>query len=134
MNIRFSYLYRDGANYKNYGDIVYHNPHERSLSEIDKKIKQHLINGLWFVATHWGLEDLYFAEYGWDEKVDHTWHEFIEVTETPEGPCSRSIEDLLSSINQTKVRGQEFRSISALRPSHINAANNRLIHRTKCGE
>jgi len=80
MNIKFSYLYRDAGNYKNYGEVVFANPDNVSIEEIETVIKSKLIEGQWFVAKEWGVPDLHFEK--WDEELDHGWHEFENVTYT----------------------------------------------------
>ena len=66
MNIKFSYLYRDGANYKQFNKIVFNNPTNLTLLEIEAAINAKLIDNQWFVAIDWGLPDLHFKEYTWD--------------------------------------------------------------------
>ena len=50
MNLKFSYLYRDGANYKNYNEVIFSNPNSRPVGEVDAIIKEGLIDRTWFVA------------------------------------------------------------------------------------
>lgn len=49
-NIKFSYLYRDGANYKKYDNVIFANPENIDLSELDILIKSKLIDKTWFYA------------------------------------------------------------------------------------
>lgn len=81
LNIKFSYLYRDGANYKNHRFIILNNPTNVALAELESIIHQKLIDGTWFYADKWNLPDLHFS--AWDNEIDHTWHEFdaIEFTD-----------------------------------------------------
>lgn len=39
MNIKLNYLYRDGANYKQYNQVIFANPNHRSLREIESIIR-----------------------------------------------------------------------------------------------
>ena len=80
MNIKFSYLYRDAGNYKNYGEVVFHNPNDLSFKEIEGLIRSKLIEGQWFVVKDWNLPDLHFDRY--DEDLDHGWHEFEGISYT----------------------------------------------------
>ena len=82
MNIKFSYLYRDGANYKYFNEVVFSNPNEIPLEKIDAIIRANLIDGCWFVAKEWNLPDMHYKEYAWDNDIDHGWHEFEFVEET----------------------------------------------------
>lgn len=38
-NVKFVYLYRDGANYKIWSDVVFENPDGLSLNEIDRSLR-----------------------------------------------------------------------------------------------
>ena len=68
MNLRFTYLYRDGANYKHFKEIIFSNPNRRSTEDIEPIIKRALIDEAWFVAKDWSLPDLHFTEYPWTQK------------------------------------------------------------------
>jgi hypothetical protein len=57
-NIKFSYLYRDSGNYKNYRSIIFENPAGIALSTLNEAIQSKLIDGTWFYAAEWGLPDL----------------------------------------------------------------------------
>jgi len=80
-NIKFSYLYRDAANYKLFGETVFNNPDRLSLIEIESKIKSNLIDGEFFEAEKWGIIPLRFDKH--NTELDHDWHGFenIEMTE-----------------------------------------------------
>ena len=52
MNLKFAYLYRDGANYKNYNEVIFSNPNNRPVGEVDAIIKEGLIDRTWFVAKN----------------------------------------------------------------------------------
>lgn len=81
-NIKFSYLYRDAGNFKNYGQVIFANPNNLSLEQVMELIKAKLIDGQWFYAKEWGLPDLHFDK--WDEELDHGFHEFEGVEFTNE--------------------------------------------------
>jgi hypothetical protein len=76
-NIKFNYLYRDSANYKKYGSVIFSNPDNIELSEIETFIRSKLIDGQWFYADEWGLPELFLETF--DYRIDPTWHEFEEV-------------------------------------------------------
>lgn len=96
MHIKLSYLYRDAGNYKNYYEIVFSNPHNISIEEVTTSIENHLIGGLWFVASDWQVPDLHFKDEPWDNDLDHEWHEFDNIVETLELPTTtESIDHLL---------------------------------------
>ena len=79
-NIKFNYLYRDGANYKNYGFVLFHNPQHISIEYVEQLIRSKLIDGEWFYANEWKLPDLHNCT--WDNEIDHTFHEFESVEYT----------------------------------------------------
>ncbi len=80
MNIIIKYMYRDGANYKQYSEIIVTNTIELSLDVITDKIKYQLIDGEYFIPCHWKLPALHY--FLWDEDIDHHFHELIEINES----------------------------------------------------
>lgn len=102
-NICLRYLYRDGGNYKNYGTVVFANSLGRSLREVNDLLQSCLIDHLFFVASDWGVPDLHFSEYPYDEEIDHDWHEYEGVSTTTE-EASADLETFLkrasSSLNK----------------------------------
>jgi hypothetical protein len=53
-----------------------------SIVEVEKRIKNYLIDGEWFYADKWGLADMHFEK--WDNEIDHLWHEYHCLEETDE--------------------------------------------------
>lgn len=104
MNIKFCYRYRDGANYKQYNELVFANPNNKPLKEIELTIQQNLIDEMWFVADDWNIPNQFFDEYLWNNEVDHNWHEFDGVEETTEQVTEQNnIEEFLSLVQKTKL-------------------------------
>ena len=96
MNILFCYRYRDGANYKQYNEIVFSNPLNREVQEIESIIREKLIDGLWFVADNWQIPNQFFKEYMWNNEVDHNWHEFAGIKQTAESITEKNtVEDFI---------------------------------------
>lgn len=85
-NIQFNYLYRDGCNYKKYDFVIFANPDNIELSEIENILKSKLIWGEWFYADEWKLPELFLPFF--DFKIDPTWHEFESVEYTDKVPNS----------------------------------------------
>jgi hypothetical protein len=101
MNIKLSYLYRDASNYKQYNQIIFGNPNQRSLEEIQTIIRSNLIDECWFIAKDWQLPDMHFKEYSWDTNVDHEWHELECVEETTDAKTVRlSIDAFIKLIDK----------------------------------
>lgn len=100
MNIQFKYLYRDGANYKQFHHEIFSNERNLSLEEIDKRIQDCLIDGENFYCDKWGLKDLHY--FLWDNEIDHMWHEFESIEETEKASTKGDIHDFLSHIESLK--------------------------------
>jgi len=100
-NIRFNYRYRDGANYKNHGFVIFDNRQNLSPDYLQQLIKSKLIEETWFYVDQWQLPDLHFGT--WDNEIDHTWHEFENVEYTNEAPnVILNISDFITAIKRTK--------------------------------
>ena len=81
-NIKFSYLYRDAANYKVYGSVIFSNSEKLSVGEIESLIRAKLIDGEFFDPVEWRVPRLQLLPL--DEELDHSWNEFESVEETEE--------------------------------------------------
>lgn len=88
MNIKFYYLYRDFSNYKKHNEIIFSNRNNKPIEEIEKIIKEHLIDHQWFYASEWKVQDLHFNN--WDSEDDHFLHEFGSVEETSEASTNNA--------------------------------------------
>ncbi len=99
MNIKFIYLYRDAANYKQHNKVVFTNPNKFPPQEIRSIIRSRLIDNGWFIAKDLHLPDIHFKNYNWDDEIDHQWHELESIEERTEAETQpRSIEDFLELI------------------------------------
>lgn len=97
MNIRFSYLYRDAGNFKNFGEAIFSNPNETSLEDLSARVKLALLDEMYFDAYAVGLPELFFEDY--DDELDHDWHEFELL-----GDSNASLETLIISIDEFILR------------------------------
>lgn len=96
MNVCVEYLYRDGGNFKNWGEVIFSNHAGIEISSLKEEIKKALISEEFFVAEELGIPTLYFGEF--DEELDHGWHEFGSISpcnENPIGRVDRDIQDVL---------------------------------------
>ena len=102
MNIAFHYLYRDAANYKKFGYVIFANPGNVDLSELENLAKSKLIYGEWFYANQWCLPELFLDRF--DFNIDPTWHEFecIEYTDEPTN-STLSLIEFIKLVGQTKL-------------------------------
>lgn len=79
-NIKFSYLYRDAANYKLFGSIIFANPDHLPVKAIESVIQSRLIDGEYFDPKKWNVPVLAFEDYV--DALDHDWMEFERLEET----------------------------------------------------
>ena len=103
MNIKLEYLYRDAANNKEWGDVVFGNTECLSAEEVASRAEPHLIDGLWFVADKVGLPGLF--AYPYDPELDHDRHEVVAFTLTDDpvtDPQQRDITDFLTTLQVVK--------------------------------
>lgn len=104
MNIRFEYLYRDAGNFKNWGEVVFSNPHDIPANTIASMADQVLIDSAYFVASKADIPDLHFAEH--DEELDHGWHEvhaFRYTNDPPNDVRDRNIEEFVESLRSASI-------------------------------
>lgn len=104
MNIRFEYLYRDAGNFKNWGEVVFSNPHDVAAEIAASMAENVLIDRAFFVASKADVPDLHFPEY--NEELDHGWHEvhaFLPTDEPSNDARARSIDEFLESLRSASI-------------------------------
>jgi hypothetical protein len=100
-NIKFSYLYRDSANYKKFDWVTFNNAPSISIEELETLIRSKLIYGEWFYADQWKLPELFLDTF--DFKTDPTWHEFESVEWTNDLPTSPlSLVEFIALVNSPR--------------------------------
>lgn len=100
-NIQFNYLYRDGGNYKEYDFLIFANPDNIELSEIENLLKSKLLWGEWFYADEWKLPELFLPFF--DFKIDPSWHEFESVEYTDEAANSPiTLAEFMAAVSDAK--------------------------------
>ena len=118
MNLKFYYIYRDFTNYKKHNEIIFSNPNNKPVEEVQAFIKDHLLDGQWFYSSEWKVPDLHFE--GWDAETDHFLHEFGSLTETTEPADARvTIEEFMAIIKAAKTHfwvTEVFKMMTPLRP------------------
>jgi hypothetical protein len=85
-NIKFNYLYRCSGNYKKFASVIFTNPTEIELLELETFIKSKLIDETWFYAEEWKLPEIFTDIV--DFRIDPTWHEFESIEYTDEAANS----------------------------------------------
>ncbi|WP_304231797.1 hypothetical protein [Jiulongibacter sediminis] len=96
-SLKFEYLYRDGANWKTWGEIILDNPNSLSIEEATQKIQPLLIDGEFFNPDQCGIQR--FQNLPFDPAFDHECYEFHLITETFENVTSDlSIDQFLNIL------------------------------------
>ncbi|WP_250161344.1 hypothetical protein [Algoriphagus algorifonticola] len=99
LNLKLNYRYRDGANYKQFGWVIFANPNSLSPREASEKLKKKLIYSEYFVPQDWDLPKL--QNHSYDPEIDHEWHEFESFEWTDEEVMDkREISSFLHEIQK----------------------------------
>lgn len=111
-NIKFVYLYRDGANYKSWDELIFTNPDQLTLDEIEDRLVSAFLVDQLFVANHISVPEKFLFLDGKFTKFDHCYHEFDHVEfcdEYPTDNLNRSITDFLKDVELSAQQGwKEF--------------------------
>lgn len=96
MNIKMTYLYRDGGNYKYRQDVVFSNRASKTVEQLTEEIRKHLISGQFFDQSLAPVPIEYTEPF--DPELDHTWLEFdsFEAVDEP----AQVEEDVTQFINR----------------------------------
>ena len=81
-NVEFTYLYRDGSNYKKWGRVVFSNPDLLSSDSVENDLQRAFLQDGLFIASQIRVPDvfLYAGEaFSFD---DHCYHEFDSARPT----------------------------------------------------
>ena len=98
MNIKMTYLYRDGGNYKTWQEVVFTNHSGKTAEQLTDEIKQRLISGQFFDQGRAPIPFEYPDSY--DPELDHTWLEFDSLKETPIG--DNIVGDIMEFVESLK--------------------------------
>jgi hypothetical protein len=111
MNIEFNYLYRDAGNIKRYGNVVVSNHRGLTSQQIRADIVSGLIDALFFDASLIDLAPLFFESLPFDPFLDHSWHEFDRIDDTPadvNDPSGRDVADLIDQLTNSLRKTREL--------------------------
>ena len=109
-NIEFCYRYRDGANYKKQGSVVFLNPDGLDCSAIETALRQAFWDGL-FIAHQVRIPEIFLYIDGPFAFDDHCYHEFAADQASdgsPNDEYHRTITEFLSEATGLRGRWQEF--------------------------
>lgn len=107
-NIKFIYLYRDGANFKSWGEVIFENPGQLALAEIEQRLTNAFLPDKLFIADQIAVPEKFMFLDGKFTKHDHCYHEFdcVEVCEEmPNDSKGRSISDFLREVEINAKQG-----------------------------
>jgi hypothetical protein len=107
-NIKFNYLYRDGANYKSWGEVIFVNSEKIPLDEVNKTLASAFLSGELFVASQISIPEKFLFFNGKFTQYDHCYHEFdcVEVSEeSPTDSLGRSIIVFLNEAKSVAKKG-----------------------------
>lgn len=118
-NVKFHYLYRDGSNYKKWGDVVFSNLDDLSIKSILKSLLESFSEDGLFIAHQVRIPEVFLGdEYPLNED-DHCFHEFTDVELTLDATndkCNRSIGEFVAEVAKEAERGwRAFDPIERLR-------------------
>lgn len=108
--IRFNYLYRDGSNYKSWGEVIFSNPDNLSITKVEEKIIHVFLPDKQFIASQISIPEKFLFMDGSFTEDDHCYHEFdcVEICEEEATDISgRSITDFLLDIEAASKQGWE---------------------------
>ena len=107
-NIKFNYLYRDGSNYKSWGEVVFSNPELLALSEIEAKLVDAFSPDKLFIASQISIPEKFLFANGQFTTYDHCYYEFDSVEICQENltdNSNRSITDFLKDVEMASKHG-----------------------------
>ena len=108
QNIKFKYLYRDFGNYKNVGSVVFPNPDNISIIEVNEELEKAFHQSIFFVAQQIGLQELFFKDFPSDDDI--SFHEFDGVEMSDEAPndlYKRTIKEFVQLVILESTKGWE---------------------------
>lgn len=107
-NVEFSYLYRDGSNYKKFGRVVFSNAEQITCEVIAKTLTEVFLDEGLFIADQVRVPEVFLFANGQLSFDDHCYHEFDEVRATEEestDPHMRPISEFVAEVIQQGRRG-----------------------------
>ena len=107
-DVKFVYLYRDGSNYKNWGEIVFSNPELLVPRDIEVALRGEFLEDGLFIAHQVRIPEI-FLSFGDSLTVDdHCFHEFSGTEATslqPNDLLGRSIHEFMREVTDEARRG-----------------------------
>lgn len=110
MNIKFTYMYRCGGNFKQFGEVIFRNPSKIPLPRLQQQLVAALLESTWFFAHHVAVPELFFDDEEYDAEIDHDRHEFVSLEEVKTAANDAKNRTILQLINAIEYSISRFRS------------------------
>lgn len=116
-NIKFSYLYRDAGNYKQWGYVVFSNGDGTLVEDLRARISQGAIDSDNFIADQVRLNNLFFYPEHPLNGDDHWLHEFDSLSESHDEPTDTLRRTALDFVMEFEVAAaSDWRGFSRRKP------------------
>lgn len=127
-NVEFSYLYRDGGNYKEFGRVVFSNPERITCGTIEEALREAFLEDGLFIADQVRVPEVFLFANGGLSFDDHCYHEFDAVRTTDKGSTDvhlRTAGEFLAEVAQQGRRGWRVFDPSDSKGSYGNLLTSR---------
>lgn len=105
-SIKFTYLYRDASNYKSWGEIIFSNPEEFALKDVDTQLRKSFdVDGI-FTADQVGVPEVFLYSDGNVTADDHCFHEFYSVEASNDESTDVHKRSIKSFVEQVEGESQ----------------------------
>jgi len=107
-NVRLNYLYRDGSNYKKWGEIVFFDADGLSIESATNSLRALFLPDGLFIAHQVRVPEVFLAAEDQLTSDDHCFHEFESAEATsdaPNDPCGRTIREFMAEVAEEAKRG-----------------------------
>lgn len=105
---KFTYLYRDAGNSKAWGEVLFSNRNELSLTDIDTRLRKAFDMGCLFIADQIQIPEIFLYANGDVIAEDHCFHELYSIelsTDRPTDVNQRSIGFFVEQVEKESRRG-----------------------------
>ena len=107
-SIKFNYLYRDGSNYKSFGEVIFSNPENLHMNEIEADLLNAFLSDRLFIASQISIPEKFLFVNRSFTKHDHCYHEFDSVEfceEESTDSLERTITNFLQDVEIVSKQG-----------------------------
>lgn len=105
-NVKFRYMYRDGANYKNRNAVIFSNREGVELSSIEARLRNALLVDDTFVADQVRIPEVFFYPDFRIDRSDHCLHEAVSLEETVAAVNDEYARSILGFVLEVETAGK----------------------------